>query len=76
MKFTPIKMYTISVTDRKGETETQAYFKANVAYSTFRDIVDTGQLPWRNCLVREGDDLLIAESIDKDWLIELYEHEL
>lgn len=70
------KMYTISITDRKGETETQAYFKANVAYSTFRDIVDTGQLLWRNCLVREGDDLLIAESIDKDWLVELYEHEL
>lgn len=70
------KMYTISITDRKGETETQAYFKAKVAYSTFRDIVERGQLLWRNCLVREGDDLLIAESIDKDWLVELYEHEL
>lgn len=71
-----IKMYTVSVTDRKGETETQAYFQAKVAYSSFKDIVETGQLPWRNCLVREGDDLLIAETIDRDWLVELYEHEL
>lgn len=71
-----MKMYTVSVTDKKGDTHTQAYFRAKVAYSAFKDIVETGQLPWRNCLVREGDTLLVAESIHEDWLVELYEHTL
>jgi hypothetical protein len=71
-----MKMYTVSVTDKNGDTETQAYFRAMIAYSAFKEIVETGQLPWRNCLVREGDTLLIAETISEDWLVELYEHTL
>ena len=71
-----MKMYTVSVTDHNGNTETQAYFKMKVAYATFKDIVERGQLTWRNCICREGDSLLIAETISNEWLVELYEHTL
>jgi hypothetical protein len=71
-----MRMYTVSVTDRFGNTETQAFFKMKTAYSTFKDIVEKGQLPWRNCLFREGDTLLIAETVASDFLVELYEHTL
>lgn len=72
------KMYSISVTDlHSQETDTKAYFKANVAYSTFKRIIESRQYMWRNCLCREGDSILIAESVGgDDYLIELYEHEL
>ena len=71
-----MKMYTVSVTDYKGNTETQAFFKMKVAYSSFKSIVERGQLPWRNCITREGDSLLIAETCSSEWLVELYEHTL
>ena len=71
-----MKMYTVSVTDHNGNTETQAFFKMKVAYATFKDIVERAQLTWRNRITREGDSLLIAETCSSNWLVELYEHTL
>ncbi len=71
------KFYTVSVTDRHdSQTSTRAYFKANVAYSEFKRIVEQRKYLYKNCIVRQGDSLLIAESLGEDFLIELYEHEL
>lgn len=71
------RIYTISTTDlRTNITDTKAYFRAKIAYNTFKIACELHGYKINNVMYAEDDTLIIAQAGGKPYyhLIQLSEH--